>query len=136
MDYLLRGKACDRHTALNPILPSKHSKTATLDDFNTTTLDDFNTTTLYDCNTPTLYDCNTLRLQHYNTLRPTPHGCAATQTSPSSKTSFFQIGTVSLSVSIANSQASKAAFRWGVDTAMITAVSPTAKLPTRWCILT
>ena len=54
------------------------------------------------------------------------------QTEPSVKNSFFQIGTVLLSVSIAKRQASNAAARWGELTAISTLVSPTGMRPKRW----
>ena len=57
--------------------------------------------------------------------------CGPTQTSPSSKCSFFQIGTVSFSVSMAKRHASKAWARWGEDTAIITLDSPISRRPMR-----
>src|SRR5262249_49664435 len=57
--------------------------------------------------------------------------CSPTQTSPSSKNSFFQTGTVSLRVSMANRQASKASARWGDETAIITLDSPISSRPMR-----
>ena len=50
---------------------------------------------------------------------------------PSSKYSFFQMGTVSLSVSMAKEQASNAAFLCGAATAITTAVSPISSFPMR-----
>src|SRR4051812_31954874 len=58
---------------------------------------------------------------------PTP-----TQTSPSSKYSFFQTGTVALSISRASLHPSKASRLWGADVAMTTLISPMPSLPTRW----
>src|SRR6267378_5522946 len=58
------------------------------------------------------------------------------QTAPSSKYSFFQMGTVRLRVSIAKRQASKAAARCGALTAMNTLVSPIARRPSRWTMAT
>jgi len=54
---------------------------------------------------------------------------AFTQTSPSEKCSFFQIGTDFFRVSIANSQASKAAFLCGAATVIITGISPICNIP-------
>src|SRR3990167_8511205 len=54
-----------------------------------------------------------------------------THTSPSSKCSFFQIGTVSLRVSMAKWQASKASRRCAEETAMSTLDPPISSRPTR-----
>ena len=56
----------------------------------------------------------------------------STQTSPSAKISFFQIGTVRLSSRMAHSQASNAARRCGALTAITTLVSPISIWPVRW----
>src|SRR5262249_36002697 len=57
-----------------------------------------------------------------------------TQTSPSSKYSFFHTGTVFLSVSIAYRHASKASPRCSAETAMSTLDSPISSRPVRWSI--
>src|SRR5882724_10287144 len=59
-------------------------------------------------------------------------GSPSAQTAPSSKYSFFQIGTVFLRVSINQRQASKAAARWADATAMKTLLSPISMRPRRW----
>ncbi len=58
------------------------------------------------------------------------------QTAPSAKYSFFQMGTVRLSVSMAKRHASKAAARCGALTAMKTLVSPMSRRPRRWAMAT
>src|SRR5579884_733601 len=60
------------------------------------------------------------------------NGSPSAQTTPSSKCSFFQTGTVFLSVSMSQRQASKAAGRCAEATAISTLVSPTSSLPRRW----
>src|SRR4051794_16940440 len=51
---------------------------------------------------------------------------------PSTQTSFFQIGTTSLRVSISHRQASNDWWRCGVLTATTTLISPSSSRPTRW----
>src|ERR1051326_6152947 len=58
-------------------------------------------------------------------------GSPSAQTAPSSKCSFFQIGTVFLTLSISQRQASNAAARCGEATAMAMLVSPICRLPRR-----
>ena len=55
----------------------------------------------------------------------------STHTSPSAKCSFFQIGTISLSRSIAYRLASNAASRWAEEMAITTLTSPTGRAPVR-----
>src|SRR5208282_5265432 len=55
-------------------------------------------------------------------------------TAPSSKYSFFQMGTVFLSVSMIHRQASKAASRCAAATTISTLVSPISSRPKRWTI--
>src|SRR5579863_1076479 len=59
------------------------------------------------------------------------NGSPSAQTAPSSKCSFFQMGTVRLSVSISQRQASNAAARWAAATAINTLVSPISSRPSR-----
>src|SRR6202012_2049101 len=54
------------------------------------------------------------------------------QTSPSSKCSFFQMGTVFLRVSMSQREAAYACARWAEDTAIKTLVSPISSRPRRW----
>src|SRR5260221_3423925 len=56
------------------------------------------------------------------------------QSDPPAHVSFFQIGTVDLSVSMTKRAAENASARWGDDTTTTTAESPTASRPTRWSI--
>ena len=56
---------------------------------------------------------------------------ARAHSEPPSQNSFFQIGTVALSVSMPNWQASKAAPRWGVETATTTDDSVSCTRPSR-----
>src|SRR5581483_1365338 len=56
--------------------------------------------------------------------------------SPSSYTSFFHSGTVSLSRSIASRHAASASARCGAETAITTEISPTTTRPVRWAIAT
>src|SRR6266508_3834433 len=59
-------------------------------------------------------------------------GCAPVpQSTPSLHVSRFRIGADDLSVSMANLAASNASPRWGAETAVTTADSPTANEPTR-----
>src|ERR1700730_18388908 len=61
-----------------------------------------------------------------------PSGAApVAQSLPPAQVSFFQIGTVALSVSIANRAASKASPRWGVLATTTTEVSPSRRWPVR-----
>src|SRR5258705_2809268 len=60
----------------------------------------------------------------------------STQTSPSSNTSFFQMGTVRFNSRITHSQASKAAPRWCELTEITTLVSPISRRPVRCTIPT
>ena len=71
-------------------------------------------------------------------LRPGPsgNGSPAAHTAPSTKVSFFQMGTVFLSVSISQRQASKACARWAEATTISTLVSPTSSRPSRCTIVT
>ena len=61
-------------------------------------------------------------------------GSPSAHTAPSSKYSFFQIGTLHLSVSISQRQASKAAARCADATAISTLVSPMCRRPRRCTI--
>src|ERR1700682_2592332 len=63
-------------------------------------------------------------------------GSPSAQTAPSSKCSFFQMGTVFLSVSISQRQASNAWALCAEDTAIRTLVSPTSSRPRRCTIAT
>src|SRR5580693_3426789 len=65
---------------------------------------------------------------------PDGNGSPSAQTAPSSKYSFFQIGTVFLKVSIIQRQASNATPRWAEATAISTLVSPISNRPSRWTI--
>ena len=60
------------------------------------------------------------------------NGSPSAQTAPSSKYSFFQMGTVLFSVSITQRQASKAAARCAEATTINTLVSPISSRPSRW----
>src|SRR5215469_2688635 len=62
------------------------------------------------------------------------NGSPSAHTAPSVKCSFFQIGTIRLSVSMVNRQASKAAARWAEATTTSTLVSPISRRPSRWMI--
>src|SRR5205823_5210662 len=64
------------------------------------------------------------------------NGSPSAQTTPSSKYSFFQIGTVRLRVSISQRQASKAAARCADATTISTLISPISSLPRRWTMAT
>src|SRR5436189_154157 len=59
------------------------------------------------------------------------NGSPSAQTAPSSKCSFFQIGTVRFKVSISQRQASKAAARCADATTMTTLASPISNRPRR-----
>src|SRR5439155_25958332 len=59
------------------------------------------------------------------------NGSPSAQTAPSTKYSFFQIGTVFFRVSMSQRQASKAAARCADATTMATLVSPICNLPRR-----
>src|SRR5262249_48940998 len=63
-------------------------------------------------------------------------GSPSTQTAPSSKYSFFQIGTVRFRVSINQRQASNAGPRWPEATTIKTLVSPISSFPRRWIMVT
>src|SRR5207253_578029 len=63
-------------------------------------------------------------------------GSPSAQTAPSSKYSFFQMGTVRLRASISQRQASKATPRWAAATTIRTLVSPISRRPRRWIIVT
>ena len=65
-----------------------------------------------------------------------PTGCPSTQTAPPTKNSFFQIGTVLFSASIAKRHASNAAARCGALTPIHTLVSPISTRPNRCTIAT
>src|SRR5215469_3453320 len=65
------------------------------------------------------------------TLTSSGNGSPSAQTAPSSKYSFFQIGTVRFSVSISQRQASNAAARWAAKTAIKTLLSPISIRPNR-----
>ena len=67
---------------------------------------------------------------------PAGNGSPAAQTAPSTKVSFFQMGTVFFSVSISQRQASKACARCAEATTISTLVSPTSSRPRRWTIVT
>src|SRR5581483_7744668 len=71
-----------------------------------------------------------LILPFYFPLNSSPL-CVPIQTSPPSKTSFFQIGTVFLISSMAKRLAAKAASRWADETTMITLASPICTGPSR-----
>src|SRR6267154_6745148 len=58
-------------------------------------------------------------------------GSPSAHTAPSSKYSFFQMGTVRLSASISQWQASNAAARWADATTISTLVSPISRRPRR-----
>src|SRR5581483_6615516 len=64
------------------------------------------------------------------------NGSPSAQTAPSSKNSFFQMGTVRLSVSINHRHASKAAARCADPTTIRTLVSPISRRPSRCTMLT
>src|SRR5262249_60277033 len=59
------------------------------------------------------------------------NGSPSVQTAPSSKYSFFQMGTVRLSVSMIHRQASNAGPRWAEATTISTLVSPISSRPRR-----
>src|SRR4029077_20247984 len=58
-------------------------------------------------------------------------GSPSAHTAPSSKCSFFQMGTVFFRVSMIQRQASKAGPRWAEATAISTLVSPISSRPRR-----